>query len=385
MSANADNAVKAAGPLPEGRTTGTDVAKPDKRPQIAKLLDNPEIKSRFALLAPKHLTGDRMVRVMLQALYRTPKLAECDAATLLGAMLSATGLGLEPNTPLGHAYLIPFEKRKKVGGEWVTDFVDCQLIIGYKGFIDLARRSGNLRSLHADVVYEGDEFSFEYGTDMHLRHIPKGAREGRKKLWAYAHATIEGGQAFEVLPYAEVLKIRDGSQGYASALRGKEKQTKAYTEAPWVKFEHEMAAKTMIRRLAKTLPLSLDMARAVALDEASERRGGVNYGQIVEMSSDAKTFEPMDAIADGRGEDEEVEPITTAERPKETVQTGQGEGQKTADSQPSQNKARTEGPAGPATQKPATEKKAASAPPAAKAPPPPEDEDDMGALGAFSQ
>ena len=253
----------------------------ESKKDIQAMLQSPQMIERFKAVVPAHLNPQRMLRVMALAIHKTPKLAECDPITLLGAMMVCASLGIEPNTPLGHAYLIPFEKRTKRGGQWVTERVDVNLIIGYRGYVDLARRSGSMVSIHADVVYEGDDFSFEYGTNMHLRHVPRGARAGRKPLWAYAHAKLKDGEAFEVLPYEQVLAIRDGSQAFQQALRAKnDNRMSTYESSPWVAYEHEMAAKTMIRRIAKMLPMSIEFANAAALDAMAET-GKVDYGTFV--------------------------------------------------------------------------------------------------------
>lgn len=251
-----------------------ELAKP--RQTIQQLLQSKSTVAKLSQIIPAHLNPERMLRIFAMAIYKTPKLAECDPMSLLGAMMACASFGLEPNTPLGHAYLIPFEKKKNVAGKWITERVDVNLIIGYRGFIDLARRSGNMVSIHADVVYEGDEFSFEYGSNMHLRHVPKGSRKGRQPAYCYAHAKLKDGEAFEVLPDEEVLNIRNNAEGYKSALRQKEKNERAFQTSPWVAHEHEMKAKTMIRRLSKMLPMSIEFANAVALDSMSEANK-VNY------------------------------------------------------------------------------------------------------------
>lgn len=282
-------------------------------PKIQQLLQSPEMVKRMQAVLPRHLSPERMLRVMAQAVFKTPKLAECHPITLLGAMMACASLGLEPNTPLGHAYLIPFEKRKKVGpgkDDWATDRVEVNLIIGYKGLIDLARRSGSLESIHADVVYEGDEFSFEYGTNTHLRHVPIGDRDGRIPKWAYAHAKLkDGGQAFEVLPYAEVLKIRNASQGYQQASR----QRDGGKSNPWIAFEHEMSVKTMIRRLSKFLPASIEFANAAELDRMSET-GGANLA----VFSDLRDSTGFDAgLALTQSADVEITPTASTDEGKE--------------------------------------------------------------------
>ena len=287
---------------------------------IGDLLQRPDTVAKFAAIAPKHLTGDRLMRVMLLAIHKTPKLASCHPLTLLGAMMALASLGLEPNTPLGHAYLLPFDKRRKnpATGKWEVAETEVQVIVGYKGYIDLARRSRILTSIHADVVYEGDDFSFEYGSRMHLRHVPTGARINRRRTWAYAHAKLIDGEAFEVLPYEQVLAIRNASAGYQSAMRlGQD--SNAYKTSPWVAYEHEMAAKTMIRRLAKQLPLSIEFQNAVALDSMSER-------QTVDLAAlsggDGTALADLSAAAlpspepDLQGEDPEAPSTVSAAQPE---------------------------------------------------------------------
>jgi len=273
---------------------------------IRDLMRNPGTVARFKQIMPRHLSAERMLRVCAMAINSTPALAKCEPISLLGAMLACASFGLEPNTPLGHAYLIPFKKSVKKGNRWEETY-QVQLIIGYRGYIDLARRSGNMVSIHADVVYEGDEFSFEYGSNQHLRHVPKGARGDRKPKFAYAHAKLTDGEAFEVLPYAEVLDIRDGSQGYQAALIAKDEaendenkkwRMKAYESSPWVAFEHEMAAKTMIRRVSKYLPMSLEFATAIATDSAADR-GTLD---LTAISAHPETL--VDGVVTEREEDE---------------------------------------------------------------------------------
>jgi len=200
-------------------------------------------------------------------------------------MITCASLGLEPNTPLNHAYLIPFEKRRKnEQGRWETASVEVNLILGYQGLIDLARRTGSLVSLHADVVYEGDEFEFHYGTDQRLFHRPVGDTEGRKPIYAYAYAKLSDGEAFEVLPYANVLKIRDATQAYRKAMEDKARGDKNWATSPWIAYEREMAAKTMVRRLSKWLPKSIEFATAVQMDSLAER-GMIDFRAIAAQPS----------------------------------------------------------------------------------------------------
>jgi recombination protein RecT len=200
-------------------------------------------------------------------------------------MMVCASLGLEPNMPLQHAFLIPYNRRR-------TKSVEINVIIGYRGFIDLARRTGTLVSLHADVVYgaaelgqPGDFFEFEYGSNAHLKHIPTGDRSG-PKLRAYAHCNLKDGQAFEVLPYARVLAIRDEhSEAYRTALRDKGTNPRAFETTPWVMHEHQMSSKTMVRQLSRMLPMSIEFANAVTLDAMSET-GRLDLASLAEGGFD---------------------------------------------------------------------------------------------------
>jgi recombination protein RecT len=147
---------------------------------------------------------ERMMRLMANAIRTTPKLGECDPMSLLGGLMTCAGLGLEPNTIMGHAYLIPFKNNRK-------GITEVQLVVGYKGLIDLARRSGHITSISANIHYSDDDvWEYEEGTEARLRHIP-GAQEGDKRH-AYAIAKFrDGGHAYVVLPWAKVMKIRNGS------------------------------------------------------------------------------------------------------------------------------------------------------------------------------
>lgn len=221
---------------------------------VKELLWNDAAKSQLQQVAAAHMKPERMMRLMANAIRTTPKLAECDPMSLLGGLMTCAGLGLEPNTILGHAYLIPFKNNRK-------GITEVQLVVGYKGLIDLARRSGHITSISAHVHYSDDElWDYREGTNARLDHIP-GPQQG-DKLHAYAIATFrDGGHAYVVLPWAKVMKIRDGSQGWQTAVRYNNT-----AKSPWATHEDEMAKKTAIRALAKYLPLSVEFRDALTVD-----------------------------------------------------------------------------------------------------------------------
>jgi recombination protein RecT len=306
---------------------GTSVARPqlaqpqaNKKKTIIDVLNAPDQKQRFMAVVPRHLSVERMLRVMAMAVHKTPRLGECEMLSLLGAMLACASLGLEPNTPLGEAHLIPFQKRYKdqADNKWKSRY-EVNLIIGYRGYINLARRSGSLVSIHADVVYEGDDFEFEYGSNMHLLHRPSGARGNRAPTYAYAHAKLADGEAFEVLPYDEILSIRNSTQAFQQALRDKAKAeeenddraNRAYESSPWVAFEHEMAAKTMVRRLSKWLSMSIEFANAARLDAMGDT-GKVDYRAFA-TDKNALVDVEIAQIEDASGGDDEIVDQQTGE------------------------------------------------------------------------
>ncbi len=211
-------------------------------------------KSTLAAVLPKHVGADRMLKIALGALRTTPKLMQARTDTLLGAIIQCAQLGLEPNTPLGHAYLIPFENRSK-------GITEVQIVFGYKGLIDLARRSGQIVSIAAHEVREHDHFEYEYGLDEKLVHRPAMGERGAVIAFYAVAKLVGGGYAFEVMSNADVIAIRDASQGWKTAVRFKKEAS-----SPWGAHFVEMGRKTVLRRLFKFLPVSIELATAATLD-----------------------------------------------------------------------------------------------------------------------
>lgn len=217
-------------------------------------------KKQIEAALPKHMTADRLLRIVMTEIRKTPKLKQCTIESLFGSVIQCAQLGLEPGSALGHAYLLPYDKSVNKGTRdkpvW-TKITECQLIIGYRGMIDLSRRSGQIISINAQMVYENDKFAFEYGLNERLVHAPNLSNRG-KPIAAYAVAKLQGGgYQFEVMPISEINKIRDAS--------------KAAKNGPWVEHYDEMARKTVIRRIFKYLPVSIEIATAIKLDEDADR------------------------------------------------------------------------------------------------------------------
>jgi len=215
---------------------------------LSDMLDRAKPKLLMAL--PKHMSVDRLLRISLTSVYRTPDLAKCDPASFLSAVMQSAQLGLEPDGTLGHAYLIPYRNNKK-------GIMEVQLIPGYKGLMDLARRSGNVLSIQAHVIHEKDIFDFEFGLSPKLRHVPTREEDPGPMIGVYAVAHLrDADPQFDVMWKRQVDAIRARSRSGNSG--------------PWLTDYEEMARKTILRRLCKVLPASVELATAVALDERAE-------------------------------------------------------------------------------------------------------------------
>jgi recombination protein RecT len=225
-------------------------------------------KDEINKLIPKKLNAERLLKVAQVAATTTPALAECDVASLIGAIGQCAQMGFEPNTVLGHAYLVPFNtKRKdKEGNErWVKS---VQVMIGYKGLIDLARRSGQIISIAAHEVCENDKFELVYGLDEKLNHTPAMGERG-EVIGFYAIAKLkDGGHAFEFMSQFQIDQVRDTkSSAWKDEWKsGKPTGKKVKANSPWWDSPVEMGRKTVIRRLAKYLPLSIEFQTASVLD-----------------------------------------------------------------------------------------------------------------------
>ncbi len=201
----------------------------------------PEIEKAL----PSVLTPERFTRMVLSALSTNPQLGACTPKSFLGAMMSAAQLGVEPNTSLGQAYLIPYRNHGTL---------ECQFQLGYKGLIDLAYRSGEVSTIQAHEVCANDEFEFEFGLEPKLRHVPAAKDRGEVIYYYATFRTKDGGYGFEVMSKADVVEFA-------------RKASRAYNNGPWQTNFDEMAKKTVIKKVLKYAPLKSEFARQVAADE----------------------------------------------------------------------------------------------------------------------
>lgn len=265
----------------------------------------PELKRAI----PRGIDPNRFARVALTTFQQVPALLDCTPASLLGAMMQAAAWGLELDPVLGMAYLVPYREK-------------AQLIIGYQGLIELARRSGEVRNVIPRAVHERDHFRYSFGLDETLDHTPCEDTDPGKLIAVYAIAYLHDGaikkargvpwKVFDVMTLAEVEQHRERSM--------------AKNSGPWKTDYEAMAKKTVIRRLCKYLPKSTDLSRALYIDEQADRaEQDLSIGEVLDFGSVSGRVmaagqayderSSLDKLAETIGEKPEPEPTLPPEPP----------------------------------------------------------------------
>ncbi len=222
---------------------------PDMRvPTLRDMLERS--KDRLGEVLPKHLTPERLVRITVALAARTPKLLDCSPGSILNCVMQAAQLGLEPGNVMGTCYFVPYGK-------------ESTLIVGYRGLIELARRSGQIDSIEAHVVHAKDKFSLKYGLEPELTHEPDLSGDPGAMVLAYSIARFkDGGKHVEVMTRSQIEKVRERSKSGQSG--------------PWATDYEEMCRKTVVRRAAKYWPLSPEMVDAIEVDTRNEFEGAID-------------------------------------------------------------------------------------------------------------
>lgn len=279
---------QAPAPIGNGSTA---VARRD--PAKSKVLDLKgyfkKIEGSVAAALPKHMNPERVFGIVVAAASRNPQLLECTFPSIAQAVMQSAELGLTPGAMLGEAYLVPRMNRKDKNP--AKHFMECLLIPGYKGLLKLARQSGMIQEINAQMVFKGEVFELEMGLEPRLKHIPdlskrapvtdpKDARE--RVLYVYAVAKFkDGGHMYEVMTLDEVEAIR----------KREDKDDKRW--GPWRTDYGQMARKTVLRRLCNYLPKSPDLEKAVALESAHAAGEKVTSEELGFTAIDAE-FEVVD-------------------------------------------------------------------------------------------
>lgn len=240
------------------------------RQQVSDLLERmaPEIQKAL----PSHMSAERMARIAMTAISSNTQLLECNPRSLIGALLQASQIGLEPNTALGQAYLIPYYNRNK--GEF-----EAQLQLSYLGLIELATRTGQYKAIYAHEVYKEDEFYYEYGLHKNLVHKP-----------------VDDPKS-EPIGYYAVYHLQNGGYDFSFWTRNKvELHSGQYSKAvqkgwnsPWKTDFDAMAKKTVLKDLLKYAPKSVEVSRAVGTDSKVSEIS--QNGEIIDVTDYSKEEE----------------------------------------------------------------------------------------------
>jgi len=207
-----------------------------------------QMKPEMARALPKHMDADRMARIALTTIRTNPKLSQCEGKSFLAALMTSSQLGLEPNTPLGEAYIIPYGK-------------EASFQIGYKGLLSLAYRTGEYKTIYAHEVYPNDTFDYGYGLEPHLKHVPADEPEGEPIYYYGVYHLQNGGRDFRVWSRK---KIENHAKKYSQAFK------KGWS-SPWKTDFDSMAKKTVLIDLLKYAPKSIEFSRQLTVDNTVKR------------------------------------------------------------------------------------------------------------------
>jgi len=237
------------------------------------------MQSQFALALPEHVSPERFVRVVVTAIQSNPGLQNADRDSVLGAAIKCAQDGLLPDGR--EAALVVYGTK-------------AQYLPMIAGVLAKVRRSGELLTIAAHVVYEKDAFAYTLGDDERIDHQPFLTGERGKPIAAYAVAkTKDGGIYREVMSIAQIEQVRNVSRAKGAG--------------PWVQWWDEMARKTVLRRLAKRLPMSTDLQQVFQRDDdhydiraaegqAKLRRLHADFDEPIDQAPPPAEGDPKDAV-----------------------------------------------------------------------------------------
>lgn len=229
-------------------------------------------------VAGKYIDPERLVKIALVARSKTPGLQKCTPQSILMAVMNAAETGLEPNTPLQHAALVPRYNSK-------TKTFEAHFEPMWRGMVAMARRSCGLKSCRARLVYDTDKWSIEEGVARDLKHTPNlEAQDRGKVVLVYSVAEMDDGTVeWDYMTLKQIEKIR-------------EQYSKAKDSGPWVDSWDEMAKKTVVKRLMKSLPITDDVARVIEADDGAPSIIDVDFVDLPEAESEDRSTAVADKI-----------------------------------------------------------------------------------------
>lgn len=215
-----------------------------------------QMNNQIKAALPNQISAERFSRIAMTAVRNNPKLQNCEPMSFIAALMQSAQLGLEPNTPLGQAYMIPYGK-------------EAQFQIGYQGMLTLAYRTGEYQSIYAHAVYANDKFEYEYGLNENLVHIPADVPEGDPIYYYAVYKLKNGGYGFVVMSRDQLNKHKEK---YSQAARSK--------YSPWTTDFDSMAKKTVLKQLLKYAPKSVEFASAISQDETVKTQISVDMTEV---------------------------------------------------------------------------------------------------------
>lgn len=246
------------------------VTQEQNKVSIKQIIENQVNELKKCL--PADITPERMCRIALNNYRQNPKLADCTTESFIAAMFMSAQLGLEPGVG-GQAYLIPYKQSKKVNGQW-TSVMNVNFQIGYQGLVKLFYRNSNASVLETQKVYENDEFDMELGTHGYIKHKPK-----------------LSGDRGDVIAYYAIAKMKDGNSSFkimskAECIEHGKKHSKSFSDSssPWQTDVDAMCMKTVVIQLLKTMPKSIEIQKALSMDNTTKLTVTENMSEVKDVT-----------------------------------------------------------------------------------------------------
>ncbi len=233
--------------------------KPDKPKTLVDWVNS--LKPEIERALPKHISADRIARIAITTIRTNKNLQSCEPMSFIAALMQSSQLGLEPNTPLGEAYIIPYKDK---------GVPSARFEMGYKGLLSLAHRTGEYKTIYAMEVYENDEFDYAYGLEPYLTHKPAEEPKGEPIKYYAVYHLKNGGKEFRVWSRK---KIEKHAQQYSQAF-------KRGMTSPWKTDFDSMAKKTVLKDLLKYAPKSIEFARQLAMDETIKKEIAEDMSEV---------------------------------------------------------------------------------------------------------
>lgn len=296
-------------PASEGNNSGAPKAgetKPKSSKELATIQKRNTMQSLMTTmqeqfkraLAGTALQPERFTRIAM-TIYNDPKIMDCDATTFLSALMQSAQAGLEPNTPLGEAFLIPYTLHRGTPREKKV----IQFQIGYKGILRLCYNTGEYQDVYAKEVYPRDQIDYEEGLHRKLVHIPyKGPKEGEPIAYYAVYHLKNGGYGFSFMYRADVLAhaMKYSKQWDKTLFNGR---GGFKSGSSWADNFDGMAKKTVLSDALKYAPKSVTLERILSADGTVKAAVSEDMSEIIpEMDIEAEVLEDAVPVDKETGE-----------------------------------------------------------------------------------